>query len=207
MNFIRDPSLIYEQSFATIAAEANLSAFPGHDREIAMRVIHACGMTDVVNDLVIHPSFSDEAKRSLEEGCPIITDVEMVRQGIISKRLARNNPILCFINDPSCAHLAKSQNTTRSAAGVQLWNNHLAGSLVVIGNAPTALFALLEALDSGAPPPAAVVAFPVGFVGAMESKQELVRDPRGTPFATLLGRRGGSAMAAAVVNALAELVT
>jgi precorrin-8X/cobalt-precorrin-8 methylmutase len=199
IDYSRDPAAIYARSFAAIRAEADLSAWSGDDRAIAERVIHACGMPDIAGDLRIADGFARAAKDALAEGKRIITDCEMVRHGIIR----RNAEIFCLLNDPSTRSIATEKATTRSAAAVELWQPYLDGAVVVIGNAPTALFALLEALDAGVPKPAAIVAFPVGFVGAAESKAELVRDPRGVPYATLLGRRGGSAMAAAVVNALA----
>jgi precorrin-8X/cobalt-precorrin-8 methylmutase len=198
IDYLREPEAIYRRSFETIRAEANLSGLPESARPVAMRVIHACGMTDIVADLRISDDFAAAAKAALAAGRPILTDAEMVRQGIIGKGLT----VICTLNDPAAREIGVRTGTTRSAAAVELWRPHLEGALVVIGNAPTALFALLEAIDAGAPKPAAIAAFPVGFVGAAESKDELASHPRGIPFATLLGRRGGSAMAAAVVNAL-----
>lgn len=198
ITYLRDPAAIYAQSFATIRAETDFSILPESAHDIATRIIHACGMTDVVNDLRITPEFADAAKTAIAAGRPILTDAEMVRHGIIAKHLN----LFCTLNDPAARDIGIAASTTRSAAAVELWRPHLAGSLVVIGNAPTALFALLEMIDAGAPKPAAIAAFPVGFVGAAESKVELVSNPRGIPYATVLGRRGGSAMAAAVVNAL-----
>lgn len=192
--YLRDPAAIYAQSFATISAEADLSALPENARVIATRVIHACGMTDIVSDLRITPDFAAAARQARV----VLTDAEMVRHGVIAEGLN----VICTLNDPAARDIGIAASTTRSAAAVELWRPHLAGSLVVIGNAPTALFALLEMIDAGAPKPAAIAAFPVGFVGASESKEELVKNPRAIPYATLLGRRGGSAMAAAVVNAL-----
>jgi precorrin-8X/cobalt-precorrin-8 methylmutase len=203
IDYLRDPAAIYARSFAAIRAEADLSAWSGDDRAIAERVIHACGMPDIEEDLRISVGFAAAAKEALASSKPVIADCEMVRQGIIASRLPPGIEVLCLLNDPRTPSIATEKQTTRSAAAVSLWGEHLAGALVVIGNAPTALFALLEALDEGAPRPAGLIAFPVGFVGAAESKAELVRNPRGVPYATLLGRRGGSAMAAAVVNALA----
>lgn len=203
IDYLRDPAAIYARSFAMIRAEADLSAWAEDDRSIAERVIHACGMPDIVDDLRISEGFSNAAGAALTSCRPIIADCEMVRQGIIASRLPRDSEVLCLLNDPRTQTIAGEKKTTRSAAAVNLWIDRLEGALLVIGNAPTALFALLEALDAGAPRPAAIIAFPVGFVGAAESKGELERDPRGVPYATLLGRRGGSAMAAAVVNALA----
>ena len=194
ISYLRDPQAIYAKSFATIGAEADLSGLPDSARTIATRVIHACGMTDIVADLRITGDFAAAARRART----VIVDAEMVRQGIIAKDV----DIICTLNDPRAREIGLATGTTRSAAAAELWRDHLEGALVVIGNAPTALFALLEMLDAGAPRPAAIAAFPVGFVGAAESKDELVANPRGLPYATLLGRRGGSAMAAAVVNAL-----
>lgn len=198
MDYLRDPEAIYAQSFAMIRAEAELSTVPESARAIAVRVIHACGMTDIVKDLRITADFATAARTALAAGRPVITDAEMVRQGIISGR----DKVICTLNDPAARDLGLRTGTTRSAAAVSLWRPQLDGALVVIGNAPTALFALLEMIDAGGPRPAAIAAFPVGFVGAAESKDELVANPRGIPYATILGRRGGSAMASAVVNAL-----
>jgi precorrin-8X/cobalt-precorrin-8 methylmutase len=203
IDYLRDPAAIYARSFAVIRAEADLNDWAGDDRAVAERVIHACGMPDIASDLRISEGFAAAAKAALATGKPIIADCEMVRHGIIASRLPRTTEIICRLNDPRTRTIATEKATTRSAAAVALWSEHLSGAVVVIGNAPTALFALLEVLDAGAPKPAVIVAFPVGFVGAAESKAELVSDPRDVPYATLLGRRGGSAMAAAAVNALA----
>jgi precorrin-8X/cobalt-precorrin-8 methylmutase len=198
MDYIRDPSAIYEKSFATIRSEADLSGIPANAHDVAIRIIHACGMVHVVDDMRISDDFVEVARAALSK--PILTDAEMVRHGIIDKKLN----IICTLNDPAAREIGISTQNTRSAAAVELWIPHLAGALVVIGNAPTALFRLLELIDAGAPKPAALAAFPVGFVGAAESKDELHKNPRGIPFATILGRRGGSAMAAATVNALSK---
>jgi precorrin-8X/cobalt-precorrin-8 methylmutase len=198
MQYIRDPEAIYAQSFAIIRAEADLSRLPENAEAIAVRVIHACGMTDAAMDIVITPDFATAHFKK------VIVDVEMVRQGIIP-RLSKSVEIICTLNEPRARELGIEKGTTRSAAAVELWRPHLHDALVVIGNAPTALFALLEMIDAGGPKPAAIAAFPVGFVGAAESKDELVRNSRGIPFAAILGRRGGSAMAAATVNALLEM--
>ncbi|MCI0545718.1 MAG: precorrin-8X methylmutase, partial [Candidatus Rokubacteria bacterium] len=171
-------------------------------RPIAERLIHASGMPDILSDLRIDPALPGAVRDALEAGRPIFTDCEMVRSGIIAGRLPRANELLCTLNDPEAAARGQADGITRSAAAVALWRPRLEGAVAVIGNAPTALFALLETLDEGAESPAAIIAFPVGFVGAAEAKAELVRDPRGVPYATLLGRRGGSAMAAAALNAL-----
>lgn len=198
ISYLRDPKAIYARSFDIIRDEADFSKLPKEAHAIATRVIHACGMPDVAGDLRISPDFQKAANRALQNARPIIVDAEMVHHGIIDKSLN----VVCTLNDPKTRGLATSRGTTRSAAAVDLWVPHLKGSVVVIGNAPTALFALLELIDNGGPKPAAIIAMPVGFVGAAESKAELVADPRDIPFATLLGRRGGSAMAAAVINAM-----
>lgn len=203
MEYLRNPDAIYAQSFATIRAEADLSQFTDTARAIAVRVIHACGMVEVADDLVISPDFTTAARAALRQGKPILVDAEMVRHGIIARNLPAANEIICTLSDPRTPELAKARQTTRSAAAVALWQERLEGSVIVIGNAPTALFALLEMLDEGAAKPAAIVGFPVGFVGAAESKAELIANSRGVPFAALRGRKGGSAMASAVVNALA----
>ncbi len=201
MDYIRDPSAIYEKSFAIIQSEADLSSIAQDARAVAIRIIHACGMIDAAHDLRISGDFVTAATAALAK--PILTDAEMVRHGIIDKNLE----IICTLNDPRAREIGLATKTTRSAAAVELWLPHLEGALVVIGNAPTALFRLLELIDGGAPKPAAIAAFPVGFVGAAESKAELVKNPRGIAYATLLGRRGGSAMAAATVNALSKGLT
>jgi precorrin-8X/cobalt-precorrin-8 methylmutase len=198
MDYIRDPSAIYEKSFATIRSEADLSSIPANAHDVAIRIIHSCGMVDVVDDMRISDDFVQAATAALAN--LVLTDAEMVRHGIIDKKL----DIICTLNDPAAREIGISMQNTRSAAAVELWVPHLARALVVIGNAPTALFRLLELIDAGAPKPAAIAAFPVGFVGAAESKDELHKNPRGIPFATVLGRRGGSAMAAATLNALSK---
>jgi precorrin-8X/cobalt-precorrin-8 methylmutase len=201
MDYIRDPTAIYQKSFAIIRSEADLSSQPANAQAIAIRIIHACGMTDITSDLRISADFVEVATKALVK--PILTDAELLRHGIIDKKLN----IICTLNDPRAREIGVASQTTRSAASVALWKDHLEGALVVIGNAPTALFALLEMIDSGGPRPAAIAAFPVGFVGAAESKDELVKNPRGIPYATILGRRGGSAMAAACVNGLSKGLT
>jgi precorrin-8X/cobalt-precorrin-8 methylmutase len=198
IDYLRDSVEIYRRSFAAIRAEADLSQFPADSVGIATRIIHACGMPEIAADLRFSSGFASAAKSALATGRPVIADAEMVRHGIIDKHLS----VVCTLNDPVAREIGMARGTTRSAAAVELWRPHLEGSLVVIGNAPTALFALLELIDAGGPKPAAIAAFPVGFVGAAESKDELHQNPRGIEYATLLGRRGGSAMAAAVINAL-----
>jgi precorrin-8X/cobalt-precorrin-8 methylmutase len=202
-DYLSDPAEIYRRSFATIRAEADLSGFAPAARPIAERVIHACGMTDIVGDLRISSELPDAIAGALKAGKPIFTDSEMVRQGIIARSLPAGVEIICTLNDPQARELGLARQITRSAAAVSLWLPRLEGAIVVIGNAPTALFALLEALDAGADRPAAIVGMPVGFIGAQESKDELEQNPRGVPFATILGRRGGSAMASSVINAVA----
>lgn len=196
--YLRDPAQIYRRSFEIIRSEADFSKLPAGAEPVATRIIHACGMPDIAADLRISPDFMAAAGAALAGGNPILVDVEMVRHGIIGDR----QNVICTLNDPRARELGLASGNTRSAAAVGLWREHLDGAVAVIGNAPTALFALLEMIDAGAPKPAAIVGFPVGFVGAVESKDELHANPRGVPYATLLGRRGGSAMAASVVNAL-----
>lgn len=203
MDYLKDPALIYARSFELIRAEADLESLPADARPVAERLIHACGMPDILADLRIDPELPRAASSALRGGAPILADCEMVRSGIIARRLPARNEIVCTLNRPEASEIGRARGITRSAAAVALWGDKLAGAVVVIGNAPTALFALLEALDAGAPRPAAILGFPVGFVGAAESKAELDRDSRGVPYATLLGRRGGSAMASAALNALA----
>ena len=198
MDYLRDPAAIYRRSFEIIRAETDFSGLPADAEPIATRIIHACGMPEIVPDLRISPDFVSAAQAALAASKPVLVDAEMVRHGIIDKQLN----VICTLNDPRAREIGITSGNTRSAAAVELWRDHIAGSIAVIGNAPTALFALLEMIDAGAPKPAAIVGFPVGFVGAAESKDELHANPRGIPYATLLGRRGGSAMAASVVNAL-----
>jgi precorrin-8X/cobalt-precorrin-8 methylmutase len=202
LEYLRDPEAIYAKSFATIRAETDMSAIPASARPIAERIVHACGMPEIAGDLRISADFAESAASALRASSPILTDAAMVASGILATKLPAGVSLLCFLNDPKAREIGVSRRTTRSAAAVDLWLPHLAGSLVVIGNAPTALFALLEHLDAGAPRPAAIIALPVGFVGASEAKEELLRNPRGMPYLTLPGRRGGSAMAVAAVNAL-----
>jgi precorrin-8X/cobalt-precorrin-8 methylmutase len=196
--YLRDPAAIYKRSFEIIRAETDFSGLPVDAEPVATRIIHACGMPEIVADLRISPDFMRASKAAIAAGRPVLVDAEMVRHGIIGKQLN----VICTLNDPRAREIGIATGTTRSAAAVELWRDHLEGAVAVIGNAPTALFALLEMIDAGGPKPAAIAGFPVGFVGAAESKDELHADPRGIPYATLLGRRGGSAMAAAVVNAL-----
>lgn len=201
--YLTDPAAIYRKSFATIRAEADLSRFSGAMEAVALRLIHACGMTDLAADIAFSPGAAEAGERALRSGAAVIADTQMVRHGVIARRLPAANPVVCMIDEPQVAGRAVDGATTRSAAQVDFWDPWLAGSVVAIGNAPTALFRLLERLDAGAPRPALILGLPVGFVGAVESKKALVDDPRGVPFIAVAGRRGGSAMAAAAVNALA----
>ena len=203
LDYIRDGQAIYRASFATIRAEANLSAIPADLEKLAVRVIHACGMTDVTDDLVFSPGAGAAGRLALSQGAPILCDARMVAAGITRARLPADNRVICTLNDPSVPERARALGNTRSAAALELWQPDLEGSVVVIGNAPTALFHLLDMLDAGAPKPALILGFPVGFIGAAESKALLAADSRGVPFVALRGRRGGSAIAAAAVNALA----
>ena len=200
--YLRDPAAIYARSFEIIAAEADLSHLPPFAHCIATRVIHACGMVEAAADLVITPDFAGAAKSALILGKPILVDVEMTRHGIIPRQLPAGVEIICTLNDPRARERGILNTITRTAAAMEFWRDKLAGAVVVIGNAPTALFRLLEMIDEGAAKPAVIVAFPVGFVGAAESKAELIANPRGIPFATIKGRKGGSAMASSVINAL-----
>ena len=203
LRYERDPHAIYRQSFATVEAEARLDHLPADLRPVAIRLVHACGMVDLPNRLAWSDDVGSRARAALEAGAPVLCDCEMVASGIVRGRLPAENPIVCTLNDRTVPALAETIRNTRSAAAVELWCDRTEGAVVVIGNAPTALFHLLELLDAGWPKPAAIVGFPVGFVGAAESKAELAADPRGVPFLTLRGRRGGSAMAAAALNAMA----
>lgn len=203
MDYLRDPDEIYARSFATIRAEADVSALPEDIATVAVRMMHACGMTDLVPDLRYDERSVVSARQALGAGAPILVDAQMVAAAIIVRHLPAGNQIVCTLTDARTPGLAQQLKTTRSAAAVSLWQDRLAGSLVVIGNAPTALFALLELIDETGIKPAAIIAMPVGFVGAAESKGELADNPRGVPFVTLAGRRGGSAIAAAAFNAIA----
>lgn len=199
----RDPAAIYRQSFATVLAEADLAALPAPLRPVALRVIHACGMTDLPTDLRWGGDVVRAGRAALAQGRPVIADCRMVAAGIMADRLPEGVDVLCPLTDPRVPALAQTLGTTRSAAAVELWRPHLDGAVVAIGNAPTALFHLLELLgEPTTPRPAAILGFPVGFVGAAESKAALADSALEVPFLTLLGRRGGSAMASAAVNAL-----
>jgi precorrin-8X/cobalt-precorrin-8 methylmutase len=201
MTYLRDPDAIYAQSFATIRAEADLSRLPAALHDIAIRMIHACGMVDLAADIVGTPDIVEAFRAATG---PILCDCEMVRSGIIRRYLPPNADLVVTLNDPAVPELAKSLGTTRSAAAVELWRPLLENSVVVIGNAPTALFHLHEMLAAGAPRPAAIIAAPVGFVGAAESKALLVAQSFSIPFVTVTGRRGGSAIASAAFNAISK---
>ncbi|NBM20293.1 precorrin-8X methylmutase [Streptomyces sp. GC420] len=203
----RDGAEIYRQSFATIRAETDLSGLPEDVARVAVRMVHACGMTDLVRDLAWTPGVAERAGAALRTGAPVLCDVAMVASGVTRRRLPAANPVLCTLSDPAVPGLAARLGTTRSAAALELWREHLDGAVVAVGNAPTALFRLLELLESGSVPrPAAVIGVPVGFVGAAESKDALVAagDRLGLDYLVVRGRRGGSAIAAAAVNALAS---
>ena len=198
-----DPDAIYAQSFATVRAEARLDRFPPGMDALAIRVIHACGMIEVADRLAFSPDAARIGACALADGAPILCDCEMVAAGVIRRRLPAGNEVISTLNEEGVSDLAQQLGTTRSAAAVELWRDRIEGAVVAVGNAPTALFHLLERLDEGWPKPAVILGFPVGFVGAAESKAELAANPRGCDFVALKGRRGGSAMASAAVNALA----
>ncbi|SAK62352.1 precorrin-8X methylmutase [Caballeronia temeraria] len=204
LDYIRDGAEIYRQSFATIRAEADLAAIPADLEKLAVRLIHACGMVDIVNDLRFSEGAGIAGRKALAAGAPILCDARMVAEGITRARLPADNGVICTLSDPSIPERARAMGNTRSAAALELWRPQLEGAIVAIGNAPTALFHLLDMIDAGAPKPALILAFPVGFIGAAESKAMLTADSRGVHYVALLGRRGGSAMAAAAVNALAS---
>ncbi len=203
MDYLRDPEEITRRSFATVRAEADLGGLPPEVAEVAVRLVHACGMVDIVSELAWTADAVAAGRAALASGAPILVDAAMVGEGIVRNRLPAANEVICTLKDRRVAARAEGAGTTRSAAAVDLWEPRLGGAVVAIGNAPTALFHLLELLADGAPRPAAILAFPVGFVGAAESKEALIRGDLGVPYLTLRGRRGGSALAAAAVNALA----
>jgi len=202
--YLRDGAAIYARSFAIIRAEADLSRFSADEAEVAVRMIHASGVVDVAKHIVFSPGLTAAAASALERGAPILCDAEMVAHGITRARLPADNAVICTLRDARVPGLAAKLGTTRSAAAVDLWRDHLAGAVVAIGNAPTALFRLIELLDARAPKPAAIIAVPVGFVGAAEAKETLAANSRGVPSLVVRGRMGGSAMAAAAINALAR---
>ena len=202
--YLRDGAAIYERSFAIIRAEADLSHFSADEAEIAVRMIHACGVVEAARNIVFGANFVAAARSALAAGAPILCDAEMVAHGVTRARLPANNDVICALRDPRVPALAEKLGTTRSAAALDLWSDRLAGAVVAIGNAPTALFRLLDLIDAGAPKPAAILGIPVGFVGAAEAKAALAACSRDLPFLTVRGRMGGSAMTAAAVNALAR---
>jgi precorrin-8X/cobalt-precorrin-8 methylmutase len=206
IDYIRDGQEIYRQSFAIIRKEADLGGIPADLEKLAVRVIHASGMVDVARDLLFSPGAGAAGRHAIAAGAPILCDARMVAEGVTRARLPADNKVICTLDDPSVPALAKRMGNTRSAAAMELWRPYLAGAVVAIGNAPTSLFRLLEMLDDGAPKPALILGFPVGFVGAAESKAALAEDSRGVPFVAVRGRRGGSAMTAAAINALATEV-
>ncbi|TQR83288.1 precorrin-8X methylmutase [Mycobacterium hodleri] len=203
LDYTRDAAEIYRQSFAMIRDEAELARFPDDVSRVVVRLIHTCGQVDVAEHVAFTPGVAGAAHRALAAGAPVLCDSSMVAAGITRSRLPADNEVVSLVADPRAADLAAKMGSTRSAAGVDLWADRLGGAVVAIGNAPTALFRLLELLDEGAPVPAAVLGGPVGFVGSAQSKDELIDRPRGMDYLVVTGRRGGSAMAAAAVNAVA----
>jgi precorrin-8X/cobalt-precorrin-8 methylmutase len=201
--YLRDGPAIYARSFAIIRAEADLARFTADEERVAVRIIHASGMVEIASDIVFSPGVVATGCDALDRGAPILCDSKMVANGITHARLPASNDVICTLDDPRVPDLARAAGNTRTAAAMALWRERLGGAIVAIGNAPTALFRLLELLDEGAPAPAAVIGMPVGFVGAAESKAALIADGR-VPFIAIRGRRGGSAMTAAAVNALAS---
>lgn len=202
MEYVRDGAEIYRRSFATIRAEADLSGLPGDVARVAVRMIHACGMVDLVADIGFSAGAVPAARKALLGGAPILCDAEMVASGVTRRRLPANNDVVCTLRDPAVPALAAALGTTRSAAALDLWGDRLGGAVVAIGNAPTALFRLLEMVAAGAPRPAAVLGIPVGFIGAAESKEALAASD--LEYLIVCGRRGGSAITAAAINALAS---
>ncbi|MFJ8754465.1 precorrin-8X methylmutase [Streptomyces sp. NPDC102441] len=200
----KDGPAIYRQSFATIRAEADLAGLPADVSQVAVRMIHACGMVDLVRDLVFSPNAVSDARAALRSGAPILCDVAMVASGVTRKRLPADNEVICTLSDPAVPALAAKLGTTRSAAALELWRDRMEGAVVAVGNAPTALFRLLEMIEEGAPRPAAVIGVPVGFIGAAESKEALAAHSSGLEHLVVRGRRGGSAIAAAALNAIAS---
>ena len=203
-DYIRDGNAIYEKSFAIIRSEADLSAFSDDQADVAIRMIHACGLVEAAQYFRFSPDFVTAARAALVAGKPILCDAEMVARGVTHARLPAKNEVICTLRDPRTAELAKGVGNTRSAAALELWGDHIDGALVAIGNAPTALFYLMDMLKKGGPKPAAIIGMPVGFVGAAESKDALEASDLGIPYAIVKGRMGGSAMTAAAVNAIAR---
>ena len=202
--YLRDGAEIYRRSFAIIRAEADLARFSPEEADVAVRMIHACGLVDAARYIVFGGGLVAAARKALAAGAPVLCDAEMVAHGITRARLPAGNEVICTLHDARVHALAQSLGTTRTAAAIDLWGDKLAGAVVAIGNAPTALFRLLELIDAGTPKPAAILGIPVGFVGAAEAKDALMDNPRDVPFLIVRGRLGGSAMAAAAVNALAR---
>ena len=204
MDYIKDGAEIYRQSFAIIRAESDLSAIAPDLEKVVVRMIHAVGSTDLPKDVAYSKDVVAKGRAALQAGAPILCDAMMVANGITRSRLPANNQVICTLHQEGVPKLAAKMGNTRTAAALDHWREHIEGAVVVVGNAPTALFRLLELIDEGWPKPAAILGFPVGFVGAQESKQELSDNPRGIPFVTIHGRRGGSAMAVAALNAIAQ---
>ncbi|NLU67748.1 precorrin-8X methylmutase [Streptomyces sp. HNM0574] len=200
----KDGAEIYRQSFATIRAEADLADLPADVSKVAVRMIHSCGMVDLVRDLAYTPEVVSRARKALHDGAPVLCDVAMVASGVTRKRLPADNEIICTLSEPGVPDLARELGNTRTAAALELWRDRLEGAVVAVGNAPTALFRLLEMIEQGAPRPAAVIGVPVGFIGAAESKDALADSPLGLEHLVVRGRRGGSALAVAAINAIAS---
>jgi precorrin-8X/cobalt-precorrin-8 methylmutase len=203
-DYEHDGAEIYRRSFATIRAEADLSRLPADVAQVAVRMIHACGQVDLVDDVAFSPAVVERAREALDAGAPVLCDAQMVASGVTRKRLPKDNDVVCLLNDPRTPSLARELGTTRTAAALELWGDRLDGAIVAIGNAPTALFHLLEMVAAGAARPAAVIGIPVGFIGAAESKDALAASD--LEFLVVHGRRGGSAITAAAVNAIASTV-
>ena len=203
-DYIREGNAIYERSFAIIRSEADLSRFTDDEADVAVRMVHACGLVEAAAHFVFSPDFVASARAALLNGAPVFCDAEMVSHGVTRARLPAQNEVICTLHDPRTTEIAKTIGNTRSAAAMHLWKERMGGAVVAIGNAPTALFHLLEMLRDGAPKPAAIIGMPVGFVGAAESKDALVENSYGVPYAIVRGRLGGSAITAAAINALAR---
>jgi precorrin-8X/cobalt-precorrin-8 methylmutase len=202
-DYIRDGAAIYDKSFAIIRAESDLARFTPEEEKVAVRIIHSCGIVEAAADILFSPGAAKAGREALLNGAPILCDAKMVANGITRSRLPADNQVICTLDDPSVPALAKQLDTTRTAAAMELWRPHLKGAIVAIGNAPTALFRLLEMIDDGAPLPACIVGMPVGFVGAAESKDALMAHNK-APWIIIKGRKGGSAMTVGAVNALAS---
>jgi precorrin-8X/cobalt-precorrin-8 methylmutase len=204
IDYLRDGAAIYQRSFEIIRAESDLSRFSDAEADVAVRMLHACGMVEIARNIVFADGVVAATREALRSGAPVLCDSEMVSHGVTRARLPAGNAVICTLRDPAVPALAEKRGTTRSAAALELWLDRLEGAVVAIGNAPTSLFRLLEMLDEGAPRPAAILGIPVGFVGAAESKEALIANPHGIPFIAVRGRAGGSAMTAAAVNGLAR---